>query len=63
MLKVRINSIIGFRDHLEIEFLDENGFTVDYPKDLQNIPGEVEIALLNSNMRLPNYLLIKYRIF
>jgi hypothetical protein len=60
---VRINSIIGFKDYLEIEFLDENDVTVDYPKDLQNIPGEVELALLNSNMRLPNYLLIKYRIF
>jgi hypothetical protein len=42
---------------LEFEFLDENGVTVDYPKDLQNIPGEVELALLNSNVRLPNYLL------
>lgn len=46
---MRINSIIGFRDHLEIEFLDENVVPVDYLKDLQNIPGEVELALLNSN--------------
>jgi hypothetical protein len=53
--KMGVNSILGFRDHLEIDFLDENGVTVDYPKDLLELPKEVESALLNSDMRLPDY--------
>ncbi len=50
---MNVNSIIGFKDHLKIEFLDENLVTVDYHKDLIEI--EVKLASLNSNLRLPNY--------
>lgn len=40
---------------MEFGFLNEYGITVDYPKDLLEIPREVESALLNSNLRLTNY--------
>ena len=53
--KVGVNRIIGFKDHLEIDYLDEGIVNVVYPKDLLEISGEVESALLNSNMRFPNY--------
>ena len=53
--KVGVNRIIGFRDHLEIDFLDEAGVNIVYPRDLQEIPREIGSALLNSNLRLPNY--------
>ncbi len=53
--KVGVNRIIGFKDHLEIDFLDEAGVNIVYPRDLQEIPREIESALLKSNLRLPNY--------
>lgn len=53
--KVGVNQITGFQDCLEIDFLDENCVTVDYPYDLLKIPEEVESALLNSDLRLANY--------
>jgi hypothetical protein len=52
---VGVNRIIGFKNHLDIDFLDENCVTVDYPTNLQKIPEEVELVLLNSYLRLPNY--------
>jgi hypothetical protein len=53
--KVGVNRISCFKDCLEIDFLDENGVTVNYPNDLQRIPGAVESSLLNSDFRLANY--------
>lgn len=53
--QVGVNRIIGFKDHLEIDYLDESSVNVVYSKDLLEIPREVESALLNSNLRLPNY--------
>jgi len=53
--KVGVNRIIGFKDHLEIDYLDEAIVNVVYPKYLLEIPREVESALLKSNLRLPNF--------
>jgi len=55
MRKVGVNKIIGFKDHLEIDFLDESSVDVDYPNDFLELSNKVESASLNSNMRLPNY--------
>ncbi len=53
--KVRIGRILGFKDHLRIDFLDDDCLNLEYPSDLLQIPKEVESALLNSNLQLPNH--------
>lgn len=52
---VGVDRIIGFNDHLDIDFLYEKGIMVNYPNDLLKAPEEVQLALLNSYLRLPNY--------
>ena len=64
MRVVTIKRDRGFKSRtshfFEIDFLDKNCVTVDYPNDLLKIPEEVESVLLTSvlltsYLRLPNY--------